>query len=62
MSMLQSHLPPHYLGVGVLSYPKEANWSWDLDLVISIGDELQIPFRLWTWWLLDWKVVSCVAV
>ena len=34
LSALQSHLPPHYLESGALSYLKRSVWSWDLDLVI----------------------------
>ena len=45
LSVLQSHLPPYYLGGGALSYLKSANWSWDLDLAISIGDDLLILLR-----------------
>ena len=45
LSVLQSHLPPHYLGGGALSYLKSVNWSWDLDLAISIGNDLLILLR-----------------
>ena len=33
------------LGGGTLSYLKSANWPWDLDLEISIGDDLLILLR-----------------
>ena len=45
LSVLQFHLSPHYLGDGALSYLKDANLSWDLDLAISIGDDLLILSR-----------------